>query len=506
MKMSNVNVTVNIKLGDALGRAVAARATSGFEAQVRTLTPIRPHEARRAKKCGPGKACGNSCIAKSKACLQGLSPEQKKLAQKAREAMKTGQIGDAVNLPNQSLAQLVIAKSVGFGFNFNDFDSYSYETFELSSGKKIDVATPNSGTTYETPYTGGQPSGMVFLDKTIANYYALQAATLDINQVYSFQSPKKNLKTEEVTELAKEYEEVLATAPNNSVVIMNPKSKSQRDLAERIGLKPAELFYNSDLQSTLDIENRDDRLFFLNNAKKNDTFIGRKENGKIVPITREFSQQVIDIKKNRYEQLNNALNLDFKSEDKISKVVDTLEDSYLGRTPTKIGSLKSYQRKAEDWATQIFGKFDDGANGFSLAQTKAHDVAHPITHELLNSSSKGIHSRLGALKQKDGKDSLIGEEAIVNVVEHLSRGDSIEASILNGLRLSRVLSRAPTETPEARNYVRSREFKNEIAKMAHELYRHDNFSLYMRHVRETNRISGTVTVSGDDFTNSASGG
>ncbi|NJM56234.1 MAG: hypothetical protein HC857_00530 [Synechococcales cyanobacterium RU_4_20] len=182
-------------------------------------------------------------------------------------------------------------------------------------------------------------------------------------------------------------------------------------------------------------------------------------------------------------------------EDAAAKELATAEDQLLGRKPTKIGSLASYKTKAKKWARDTFG--DDtgtGANGFTLEQTQAHDVAHPITHEMLGSDGPGINTRLGALRQKDGKPSLLGEEAIVNVVEHLSRGDSIEASILNGIRLARVLSRNQFEAEEARTYVRSREFKNELAKMAHELYQHDNFSLYMDHVRVTNRISQTVTV------------
>ncbi len=55
------------------------------------LTPIRPWEGLRAAKKCKAKPCGNTCIASSKACLQGLSPEQKKLAQAAGKAMQSGQ-------------------------------------------------------------------------------------------------------------------------------------------------------------------------------------------------------------------------------------------------------------------------------------------------------------------------------------------------------------------------------------------------------------------------------
>ncbi len=68
------------------------------------LAPIRPWEgARAAKKC-KAKPCGNTCIATSKACLQGLSPAQKKLAQSAGKAMQAGNVGGSSTLSASSAA------------------------------------------------------------------------------------------------------------------------------------------------------------------------------------------------------------------------------------------------------------------------------------------------------------------------------------------------------------------------------------------------------------------
>lgn len=197
----------------------------------------------------------------------------------------------------------------------------------------------------------------------------------------------------------------------------------------------------------------------------------------------------------------------WKDEDETAAKLGKVEDLAVGRQPKKgvVKSVSYYKKKANEWAkSQGLG---DSANGFTSAATKAHDLGHPITHEMIGMDSAAINKALGGLTQKDGKASLVAEEAIVNVVEHLSRGDSLEASILNGVRLARVLSRnTQYETDEAREYVRSKEFKDKVVELADQIYRNDNFTEYMKLVRQANRVSKTVTAAGDDFTNSASGG
>jgi lambda family phage portal protein len=87
------------------GQSAAQQPKEGL-APVRSiadgLTPIRPWEGVRAAKKCKAKPCGNACIATSKACLQGLSPAQKKLAQAAGKAMEKGKTGAAVDLPAQA--------------------------------------------------------------------------------------------------------------------------------------------------------------------------------------------------------------------------------------------------------------------------------------------------------------------------------------------------------------------------------------------------------------------
>jgi hypothetical protein len=185
----------------------------------------------------------------------------------------------------------------------------------------------------------------------------------------------------------------------------------------------------------------------------------------------------------------------------------SLEDNVLGRKPPKVDRVKleaDVKSEAVAWAKQM-GFDGDGVNGFSADATKAHDVAHPATHRLAGLSSKQIHESFGSLKTKDGKPSLLAEEALVNAVEHLSRGDSKEASIQNALRLAKVLSRDGTEEEQA--YVRSPEFARGVIDVVNNrIYKNDQYSNLMPIVRDSNIISGTVRTSGTDFNDSASGG
>jgi lambda family phage portal protein len=64
------------------------------------MVPVRALTGeRKAKNCSKSKPCGASCIATSKTCLQGLTPQQKKLAKAAQKSMKAGKAGpsNAIN-------------------------------------------------------------------------------------------------------------------------------------------------------------------------------------------------------------------------------------------------------------------------------------------------------------------------------------------------------------------------------------------------------------------------
>jgi hypothetical protein len=198
-----------------------------------------------------------------------------------------------------------------------------------------------------------------------------------------------------------------------------------------------------------------------------------------------------------------------KEGNKVAQRLWALEDEHLGRKPKK--SVAAHEKElvqgAKDWAKEQ-GFTAGGVNGFSADATAAHDIAHPAAHRLIGLDSKSIHKTFGALKTKEGKPSLIAEEALVNAVEHLSRGDTLEASIQNGLRLARVQSRSENGgSEEERVYTRSPEFARGIIDLIkNRAYKHPEYSRIMPVVQKYNMKSGTVTSSGADFTNSASGG
>jgi hypothetical protein len=182
-------------------------------------------------------------------------------------------------------------------------------------------------------------------------------------------------------------------------------------------------------------------------------------------------------------------------ENEIAKKVSEAEDEIYGRKNTKKPELREYEKRAEDWAkSQGFDlNSNDEVNGFSAAQAKKHDIAHPIAHELTGLDSKGINEAFGGIKDANGRRSLLGEEAIVNVVEQLSRGDSFEGAIMGGIRTARALS--PEGTP-GRDYVRSPEFLSKLYELGDKVMRADNHGPLMELVRKTNIDSGTVTQSG----------
>jgi hypothetical protein len=194
-------------------------------------------------------------------------------------------------------------------------------------------------------------------------------------------------------------------------------------------------------------------------------------------------------------------------EDKIFEQLDKKEDEFLGRKPGKVGDFKAYEAKSEKWSEAKFGKFNAGANGFTLEQTKAHDVAHPVAHELTGMDSDKIHAYFGKMSDVNGNKTLHAEEAVVNAIEQLSRGASLEQAILNGARLARVTTRADANpNKEHMTYVRSPEFMEKLSETVHRAYRSDNYAPLMAHVRKSNRISGTVQKAGDNFSGTASGG
>jgi Inorganic Pyrophosphatase len=393
------------------------------------------------------------------------------------------------------------------------------EVFTNQKGETRSLPTQGAATTYDTVNGTNAPAGLMGAGtEAFTIMYAVRASALDSNQSLALPARGKNAYTAPFDEQLEWNKAILKKAlPFGGVVTLSADSlegapERTKKMAEALGLKKPEHIYDDEAFSIEDLEKESPKE--AEAFKK--FYIGKYSNGKITPVTKNDVESIDAIRKLRTSQIrelpgtntgSNFLKASYENEDLFADKLTPIEDAYLGRKPTKIKSLAAYESKAKKWAEEQFGKVEEGANGFSLKQTLAHDVAHPIVHEMLKSSTDGINKRFGSTLQNDGRPSLVLEEAIVNVAEHLSRGDSIEASILNGLRLAKVLSRnKEVQSDAVRAQVRDRAFTHELAKMGHELYRHKNFSLYMKYIRETNRISGTVTQAGDDFTNSASGG
>lgn len=491
--------------------------------------------SRKGKKktCTKGTPCGDSCQQAGRKCSKKPGSAVKAKIAEAKEKLsakpaKTGRKAAPIEAKSGVIAS--VSSSLRQPKEGQKFKN-GKEVFVRENGRTIEFYTPDS----EEQYNNLFDSWLGNTTASQAEYgysarYVAGAAALDPNRALSLPSHGDAGNTIKPEEAKKVFSSLINQAgTDGEPVVMQIKGKEDREIALALGLSPAKYTSKySTNENALDLiklklpgiidTGRNPSAV----AKNAEIWIGKKQGDKVVPFTDEEVKVRRKISLERGEQISalqehnewvhvfgdppsvarqNAYN---RKESKRLESVETLEDSLLGRNPGNTGDYSSYQKKAEKWATKTFGDVSAGANGFTLAQTKAHDVAHPITHELLNTDSAGIHQRLGKLKQADGKPSLLAEEAVVNVVEHLSRGDTIEGSILNGLRLARVLSR--TGTDEERAYVRSRQFKKELVKMGHELYRHNNFSPLIKHVRTSNRESGTVLTGGNDFTNSASGG
>jgi hypothetical protein len=185
-----------------------------------------------------------------------------------------------------------------------------------------------------------------------------------------------------------------------------------------------------------------------------------------------------------------------KEEAAVAAKVASYENELYDRKPRKTATEANYIKKAEEWAkTQGFTSNGDGVNGFTAKQAAKHDIAHPATHDLVGLNSKTLNGHFGGLKTKSGKPSLLGEEAIVNAVEHLSRGDTVEASVMSGVRVARMLSRESTE--QERKYVRSPRFLQDLSELTEKAIRHNDYASISKVVRESNWESGTVTQRGN---------
>ena len=449
------------------------------------------------KICSRGKPCGNSCVPRKWECRKDPSKTSVEASARARKKL----IGD---LKSERDRRREKRRST----SMNEISDFEVVDSDFKTGfmvLKTRVGDRKAQIMVESSDYGERAStgGMVALGLDVG----LKGLIPNINHVFrviDVASDQGDLSPQEHADLVKG---AIAHYAKNG------------DLAVVLGSAAApleELGKDHPLSRDL-VKTGSDEMF------SDIGYIGTVKSGQLASLPEDYQERMSQgnrVRSLRFQQFGavdrefdergvteEVLKAFWDQEDETAEKLGKTEDEWMGRKPKK-GAVKSanhYKKKADEWAkSQGLGDF---ANGFTSEATKAHDLGHPITHEMIGMDSNSINKALGGLKQKDGKPSLVAEEAIVNVVEHLSRGDSLEASILNGVRLARVLSRnTEYETDEAREYVRSKEFKDKIVELSDKLYRNDNFTEYMKLVRQANRVSKTVTAAGDDFTNSASGG
>lgn len=477
------------------------------------------------KSCEKGYACGASCIQQSKACEGNkIGGAQKEQASYLRTHAPAAAVSIPPPAPPYKLVSVESPALAGSKILSRREDRNSAGSYLGSFN--VTVATPD-GSEFRVALSSHRDSVRSATNEDLETdphtENLIKGLTPDQNglikvgyidyidpRLRKSPSPERasNLPAATPEEKALAYEKAIVSSGREGDVVMFPSLDDENDSDDYKALfkrmtpisdpeeeDAAELTYVAKI--------RNGRLEPLDSADQEKAKLGER----VRLLRRTQMLSVYEVHNESYSEGRSKKEV-FAEEEKRAVQAAKLDDEWVGRHPTP-GSVPSeahYKARARAWA-QAQGFSDGGINGFTAAQTRAHDIAHPITHDLLGMDSQQIHQALGGFRQKDGKPSLLGEEAVVNVVEHLSRGDSLENSITNGLRLSRALSRnADVETDEGRQYVRGKEFKDQIVNLANQIYRNNNYNEYMGHVRRANQISGTVTAAGDDFSNTASGG
>jgi hypothetical protein len=207
-------------------------------------------------------------------------------------------------------------------------------------------------------------------------------------------------------------------------------------------------------------------------------------------------------------RLGIGLTQQFAAEERLARSVEKLERRLIPRPEGKgnadfnLTEVRTAAKAAKAWnKAQGFAELKPGdtVNGFSAAQALAHDIAHPIALKAVGKNSE-------QLKQSYGVKTLVPEEAIVNAFEHLSRGDTLDASIQSGMRLSRVLARQDDVSVEEAAYYRSPEFAKKVREDVERGYMDKDHHLSMALIRNKNRVADTVFQGGEDFNNAPDAG
>ena len=501
-----------VRSNDSVNYAIADRAgllTADFAAK----------KAPKGKKdCQKGKICKGSCIAKTKTCLGDMNPAQLK-AHKAAQAA----------------ARKVKAKAGGGGGAAVVAATANTPIVPVATPTTLPPALPVPVPTPPAPPAPPAPIAAKAKAEKVENVDVKKLTEEDGNP----RSFSTNINNKQIELMATGNHSPTWAQNNDGITVSGNKSRefmrwSGGDIysmssgqfrsfidkirADKVYDKVEEFRLGSLLVSGKDLKKlsrleaaglisttgtRNTRQIFINFDSKGQIRKATDAEMELAPLRakasklREDQSAMIEAEHSSSFSLSKADLKQIRNEETaIAKKVNEAEDKLYGRKNTKTATEAEYIDKAELWAkSQGFKNDGNDVNGFSAKQAAKHDIAHPATHDLVGLDSAGIHSYFGGLKTASGKKSLLGEEAVVNVMEHLSRGDTLEYSVMSGTRVARMLSKDSTKAERA--YVRSPKFLQDLNSLAEKSLRADNFGTITKVIRESNWESGTVTQAGN---------
>lgn len=476
------------------------------------------------KNCEKGKICKGSCIAKAKTCLGDMNPQQlaaHKAAQKAARKAKAGGGGgtpDPAAVPavppvvTADAAKPIDKNDIPVADSANDDPKLKEKTDRLGNPKNFSIGRGKNRVEIEadndhSPTWVQNDSGLIVSGQRSRAF--LNMTWTGKKNIYDL-TPQEFKSFFEQIRANKAYENVqefrlgkIREFPNRNPAL---EAKRQEDLSRLKALEDAGLISvvsQGNKMNDGSINENNLKNIIVNFDDKGQIRKATDAELKTAPARAEAfrlrEEQVAQVEAEHTFSVGlskDDIKAIRKEETSVSKKVQEVEDKLYGRKNTKTATEAEYTARAEKWAeSQGFKNDGDGVNGFTAKQAAKHDIAHPATHDLVGLDSDGIHSYFGGLKTASGKKSLLGEEAIVNVMEHLSRGDTLESSVMSGTRVARMLSR--DSTPEERAYVRSPKFLQDLNSLAEKSLRADNFGTISKVIRESNWESGTVTQAGN---------
>jgi len=178
-------------------------------------------------------------------------------------------------------------------------------------------------------------------------------------------------------------------------------------------------------------------------------------------------------------------------ETEAQQAVIAAEDKLYERQPSA-KTVDQYKSEFTDYSTAwgvaqglTIAGADPSRSSFSQ-RFAAHDITHAAIHEIYGGDSDAINADLGGIMTKEGKKSLLAEEALGSMVENLSRGMSPQLAVSMLPDFISDLAEGDIGGPE---YVKSSEFKHKLAQFAVKALAHNDFGKISQIIHEHNRIS-----------------